>query len=267
MIVYTCKADGETETFTKARSLWDALSLDFKKHMTIAFAGGGGKTSAMFALADELADSGKEVIVTTTTHIYCPLDRNVIPADRAGMVERYLASRRKRVASKAGFVVVTGQQAPDGKLKGLPPEETRKLAEITDVLLVEADGAKQLPIKFPGQEEPVFPDNTDVVIGCMGLDCIGRSYGEMCFRRELSAQVFGQERTAEEEITSEDGARILLSFQGTRKGTEKKQYRILLNKADDKSRRKLAEGVLKFLDPEWRSKCVITSFLEENPQA
>lgn len=261
MILYTCKADGETEIFTKAGSLWEALSLGFKKHMTVAFAGGGGKTSAMFALADELADGGKEVIVTTTTHIYCPLDRNVIPAERAGMVERYLAMRKKRLASKEGFVVVTGQQAPEGKLKGLPPEETRKLAEIADILLIEADGAKQLPIKIPGQGEPVFTDTVDAVIGCAGLDCIGRSYGEMCFRRELSAQVFGRERTAEEEITPEDAARILLSFQGTRKGTEKKQYRILLNKADDEGRRKLAESVLKSLGREWRGKCVITTFL------
>ena len=79
MVFYSWEHDGLRE----CGSLWEALALSVKRHRVIALTGGGGKTSVMFRLADELADMGKTVIVTTTTHIFNPPGRNVGETDCA----------------------------------------------------------------------------------------------------------------------------------------------------------------------------------------
>ena len=61
----------------KKDSLLEAFAIPLQEHMILAFTGGGGKTTAMFSLADELAAQGKRVIVTTSTHIFYPTDRVV----------------------------------------------------------------------------------------------------------------------------------------------------------------------------------------------
>ena len=40
--------------------------------------------------------------------------------------------------------------------------------------MIEADGAKRLPLKVPGEWEPVIPDFTDLVVGVIGMDAVGR---------------------------------------------------------------------------------------------
>lgn len=47
----------------------ELLQIDYKKYPVIAVVGGGGKTSLIYRLADELLDRGKKVIITTTTHM------------------------------------------------------------------------------------------------------------------------------------------------------------------------------------------------------
>ena len=45
------------------------INIDPQKHRRIAVVGGGGKTSLIFRLAEELKATGRKVIVTTTTHM------------------------------------------------------------------------------------------------------------------------------------------------------------------------------------------------------
>ena len=49
--------------------LTELLDIDVNSKKIISVVGGGGKTSLIFRLAEELAEQGKKVIVTTTTHI------------------------------------------------------------------------------------------------------------------------------------------------------------------------------------------------------
>lgn len=39
-----------------------------------------------------------------------------------------------------------------------PEEKLEELRGLADVLLIEADGAKRLPLKVPGEREPVIPE-------------------------------------------------------------------------------------------------------------
>ena len=49
--------------------IWEQLVLDMARHRMVALVGAGGKTSTLYALARQAADSGRTVVVTTTTHI------------------------------------------------------------------------------------------------------------------------------------------------------------------------------------------------------
>ena len=103
MIAYSWEHDGLRERPT----LWEALKLSAERHRGIALTGGGGKTSVMFRLADELAKMGKTVIVTTTTHIFNPPGRNVVETDCAEDAAKRL--------ERNGSVLVVGVPAAGGK--------------------------------------------------------------------------------------------------------------------------------------------------------
>lgn len=234
-----------------ALSLWEALEVSWRPHMVISLVGAGGKTSVMDELADELAAMGKSVIITTTTHILCPEKRRVLLSERAGEIGREV---------RRGEVLVVGRRDPEngGKLIGILPDETGKLAELADVLLIEADGARKLPLKVPGEKEPVLIPETGLVIGCCGLDCIGERLRDCCFRSEMAGKLLGVMQ--DHRVSLKDAARILTSRGGAKKGLENREYRIVLNKADGERERELAIELIGEICRIEVNPCVVTSF-------
>lgn len=61
--------------------------------------------------------------------------------------------------------------------------------------MIEADGAKRLPLKVPGEWEPVIPDFTDLVVGVIGMDAVGQMIRESCHRPERVAAFLNKEQT------------------------------------------------------------------------
>lgn len=230
--------------------LADALDIAWGSHQVISLVGAGGKTNIMYRLAEEAAAMGRRVVVTTSTHIYCPQDQPVV-----------LSGRSEDIISRIrpGGIVVAGLPADGGKLRGLLAGELEKLAEMTDVLLVEADGAKHLPLKIPGEHEPVILPQTDLVIGSCGLDSIGRSMEDCCFRSGLAQEKAGI-RT-DHLITPGDIAQILTSAWGTRKGVGSCDYRIVLNKADTEREEGLALETAGRIDKLCQGLCAVTCFM------
>lgn len=259
---FACELQAGKAVMIPRNSLWEALSLPMKEHMIISFAGGGGKTTSMFWLADELAGLGKRVIVTTSTHIRRPQNRHIVPAEKAETVENFIKDHEEWAFPSGGWVLVAARPAEEGKLKSMELSQLEKLAALSDVLLVEADGAKCLPLKLPREGEPVHLNGTDAVIGCAGLDCIGKSWEEMCFRFYLASEIFGRSMK-KAEILPEHAAGILISEKGTRKGVGAAEYRMILNKADDEERMAAAEAVVKAMGESWTGKCAVTHFAEE----
>ena len=76
---------------------------------------------------------------------------------------------------------------------------------------MEADGARMLPAKVPGEKEPVIPKQIQIVLSVYGLDAIGQRIKDCCFRPELVAQVLG--KAVEEVLTEEDLAGLAVSWQ------------------------------------------------------
>jgi len=59
------------------------------------------------------------------------------------------------------------------------------VCEYADVVLVEADGSKGMPVKFPAEHEPVIPENVDEIHIVTGLCAVGKPLKEACHRKEL----------------------------------------------------------------------------------
>lgn len=111
--------------------------------------GGGGKTSLIYRLTQEFLKMDKRVIISTTTHMAYEPKR---PFIRGGGP----AAVRERIA-ESGYVIAAELDEAIGKFVSLPMERLRELIPLCDVMLIEADGAKQMPLKVPEEWEPVIP--------------------------------------------------------------------------------------------------------------
>lgn len=162
-------------------TLWESLcrmapSLRREQHPCIAFAGAGGKTSWIYALAQELRQQGKRILITTTTHMYRP-SRWGVYTGKTDDVLRQL---------QCEGIAVAGTLTEKNKISYAGDDLFKNSCPFADVILVEADGSRRLPIKIMGEHEPVIPDGTDAVCCLAGLSALGKSLGEACFRANQS---------------------------------------------------------------------------------
>lgn len=214
--------------------LWPVLFASERPRI-IAVVGAGGKTSAVKTLAAELAAAGKTAVITTTTKMHPPVDRRLLCED----IEAVRA--RLRTANP----VWAGVYYNEYKIEGLP-EPISALAAAADHVLIEADGAKRLPLKMiDATHEPVIPPETDAVVAVAGLDAIGKPVGATVHRPELACSALGC--GMEHIVTPADAARLLRICYAPR-------Y-VILNKADTPREIALAREIAALL-PEAR--CVIT---------
>ena len=159
-----------------------------------ALIGGGGKTTLMYTLAEELRRRGT-VIVTTSTHIQRPEQYPVLTA--ADDVAAALAEH--------GAVCVAGETA-EGKLCA-PALSFEVLAALADFVLVEADGSRRLPLKAHAPHEPVTPPNARRTVYVVGADGFGHPIRQVCHRPERYAALCG---AAEDDlVTPAREARVL----------------------------------------------------------
>ena len=141
--------------------------------------GSGGKTSLLAALARELPGT---VVLTTTTHILPFAGVSLVTSANADDVRAALAGSR--------VVCVGSRDEKNGKLV-TPSLGIDALAALADYVLVEADGARRLPLKAHAIWEPVIPacsNRTILVFGASGLD---HPVSEKVHRSELFCQLAG----------------------------------------------------------------------------
>ncbi|MGN0423334.1 MAG: selenium cofactor biosynthesis protein YqeC [Lachnospiraceae bacterium] len=227
----------------------DFTFLQEKGHV-ISIVGAGGKTTLMYALARQFAENGMRTLVTTTTHIIRP--------------EKGLWARSVEEAEglwKRGAYAVVGQTSEQGKLEGLPLQKLSSYMKLADAVLIEADGARQMPCKVPAAHEPVLSEESDIVIGVMGMDAYGKTIGEACFRKKEALCLLGTDE--EDLLTAERMAMILVSENGTRKNVGDREYVVVLNKCDTAERVQAAERIKKMLHNQGIHSCILTCYGEE----
>ena len=177
--------------------------LEVKKGVT-AIIGSGGKTSLMLRLCRELPGT---VILCTSTHIF--------PAEGLPLVTG-------RVEALPFEKFCLGTPAENGKLTA-PEQSFEDLAKRADYVLVEADGAKGLPLKAHLDYEPVIPTCANLVLQVVGLSGLGRPIGQVAHRPERFAELCGA--SLKEPAIPERIAKVL--------NTENLGDMYVLNQADD----------------------------------
>ena len=192
-----------------------------------AIIGGGGKSTLLRALAEELSRDAR-VIVATSTKMYvpdwCPVVLGASPDD----VQAAL--------SGAPIVCAGSIHPPTGKLAE-PRVAFSDLVCLADYVLVEADGSKGLPLKAHEAHEPVIPPCAQRVVAVAGIDGIGKPIGAVCHRSARYAQL----ALADEEtiVTPEIAARALTAEGGF--------DRVYINKVESAAAYEAAQAMAKEL--------------------
>ena len=196
----------------------------------VSIVGAGGKTTCLRRLQLECKKLGIRAAAGTTTHIQ--YERNEAFLDRPDM------GAAREILKKTGTLWM-GEPVSGWKCKGLPDSFYRELLADGVRLLLEADGAKERPVKAPRNGEPVLLSDTDLVLCVYGLDAVGQTIRDACCRVEQVCAILGKEE--EDVLTAADLAKLALSPAGGRKGVEPgMRYAVLFNKADTPERESAA---------------------------
>lgn len=181
------------------------------EHGITALIGGGGKTTCMYALAEELSKTAR-VIVCTSTHIYPPEHLPCLVSPDAEQI---------RQAFSRENVICVGTAGENGKFS--PPElPFAELEKLADYVIVEADGSRGRPLKAHAAHEPVIPENTNQTILLLGMSGIGKTISEAAHRPELYAARLG---VAQDTVVTPTLAAGFLEL-------ENLHTRVLLNQAE-----------------------------------
>lgn len=177
----------------------------------VAFAGAGGKTTALFTLARQLPGP---VICLNTTHLAVDQAQH---ADIHHILTGPGQAARLMENTSSGVLLFSGPEDGRGRLLGVPLEITNEIKATADMLeiplLIEADGSRRHPLKGPADHEPPIPDWVTQVVYMFGLSVVGRPLtGEHVFRPEIFAQLSGAR--LERQVELEHIVRYLVHPQG-----------------------------------------------------
>lgn len=211
--------------------------LKIKKGIT-SIIGGGGKTTLINVLAQELSEYGT-VAITTTTHImqsdiFC----NIITENDEQNISRIKQALNDNKCVLIGSVYSGNKLSP-------PHISIDELSEIFDYVLVEADGSKGLPLKAHLDNEPVIPKNTTQTILVVGIDAVGYKLSDVTHRAYKACELVGVE--ADAIVTTEVVASLI--------NTENLHDIVVINKCDSDSQKAVANE----LSQKINIKCVVSS--------
>jgi molybdenum cofactor cytidylyltransferase len=208
--------------------LHEILRLD--EPCQVAVCGAGGKTSTLWRLAESLTG---QVIITTTTHLSVGQVSRVEKQIRIGPDDELSQVDWRSLPRLAS---ITGVCVDGDRLSGLSHSQMTTLLSAAKEwgisVLVEADGARSLPLKAPAAHEPVIPAEIETVIVLAGLSAVSKGLNESTvFRAAEFSHLTGVEM--EGNISPEAVAALTNHPDGGLKGIPDKARRVLiLNQLD-----------------------------------
>lgn len=208
---------------SRQAGLLDGLGLRMGSGL-VSIVGGGGKSSLLFALGDQLPG---HVILTTTTRIF---------RDQMQRTEQVFslddANWMVRLADAHSPVLLVGSVSGERAI-GVPSElPGRLLAQPgVDWVAVEADGSRMRPVKAPADHEPVIPPETNHVVVVAGADALSAPISQIAHRPERVSRLTGL--AMDQVLTAEALANLLASPEAGRKSVPRgASFSILLNKVE-----------------------------------
>lgn len=226
--------------------LEELVQMCCRQHKVISLVGAGGKTTLMYELAKRCSGRGLKVLVSTTTHIAEP--KSHFATDKDEVLRLW----------ETGTYAVIGERTSGKKLSMPSAGKLNELMEEADTVLLEADGSKRMPCKVPAGHEPMLLPKTSLVIGVMGMSCLGKRMDECCFRLEAAQRFFG---VCPDTIMSEELAvSILSSDLGARKYVGDREFAVVLNQCDTKEIRESAGRIAADLERKGIGRVLLTCF-------
>ena len=193
--------------------------LQVKKNDVISFAGAGGKTTTIFALAQELKDTADyKILVTTTTKMM--REKEAITVEDEAFIKEQLQTKR---------LVIAGTDL-GRKMGCFAMDFLQRIILLSDITLIEADGAQRRPFKMPRSYEPVYLPCTTKIVYLAGMTALGQKIEDLS-RSDIMADFLHKQPA--EKLTAEDMVKILQSEQGAKKDVQHRDFYVILNQADD----------------------------------
>ncbi len=234
--------------------MWHFQTIDpagtFSNTKYITFTGAGGKSSLIEYVAEKAVRKGKTVAVTTTTKIYAREPYTLFD-DYVPHSEKKGDGRLKRI----------GKAREGEKLTALNFDEVLQLGKLFDMVLIEGDGAKNKPLKYPARYEPVIPPFSDHIVVVAGLDALWGMVKERVFRWELFEVATGVSPYA---VIDHDLFLNLFSDLILLKGVDIGKCSIFLNKWDKLNERGEGQAIAKSIIEKTGCRRVVLSSVFNN---
>lgn len=217
--------------------------------MIVAVVGAGGKTSYIKKEVIKYRKQNKKVFVCTSTRMYIEPDTFI--SDNA---DEIIAKLHEEGYVMAGI-------AYDNKIGPLSYSTYEKVCAHADVVFVEADGSKHLPLKYPNENEPVIYNNVDTIVIVCGLHGLFKPAKDVIHRYELAKNYLNID---ENKIITLNEIEQLVQKGYREKSMEKYKDKVI--KVEATSKNKLfARVVSKFLEEEKDLSIINEEWFKEKP--
>ena len=143
--------------------------------VVVTFTGSGGKTSLIRHLACSFAQTAQRRILVT------PSTKMLIPPAEEKFFDRYFNGLPKD--SMPGITLAGNFNEKTGKLESLSLSALEGIISAYDLVLIEGDGSRELPLKGWEKYEPVVPSFTDITIGIIPVLPLGKPISEKIIHR------------------------------------------------------------------------------------
>lgn len=198
--------------------------LGIKKHSLVSIVGSGGKTTFMYTLGKELRRDNR-VLLSTTTKIFCP------KSEEADFLVIGKEKFKNIINQKSkGIYVYGGSKIENEKLTAISQKEIEDAVKSFDYIILEADGSKCKPLKGWNNNEPVIYDETEITLGVMSLEVIGKKIDDRIIHRieEFTKLIKGLEGDT---IITDHLIKVIFSQEGLFKNSRGKKI-LYLNKVE-----------------------------------
>ena len=205
----------------------EAIGVGTRSH--VALVGGGGKSTLMHALADQVTGS---VVLTCTTKMGTDqhMGRRVLVAPSDDEV----------VQAAADGPVMVWSRTDGQKAIGIDPARCDAWFEHVDHVIIEADGSRRRPFKAPAHYEPIVPSSTTLMISVIGADALGRVIADQCHRPLRLAALVGCR--ADVRLEPWMAAEVILHERGATKALPPEaELAVAINKVDDSNAELVAQ--------------------------
>lgn len=156
-------------------------------------------------------------------------------------------------------IVIAGKNLGNGKMGSYDLNFLAKLADCSDISLIEADGAQRKPFKFPRDYEPVYPNFVNKIVYVVGMSALNQPLASLS-RSDLLQEFLA--KGAGESLTVDDIIKVLIDERGAKKAVGDRKFYVILNQADDEFLRAQAKFIADNL-ARYNIKVLINSFKSE----